>query len=598
MRIFKLSFTIIMLLTSSCTVFAQTKIRDVEFRGNSILPEDELMEQVNTLPKTRLEKIMFWKKRPDFIQSVLDEDINRLDSYYNRNGFLNAAVSYKTDTSRSGKLVDVIINIAENQFVKVDSLGVRLFRDTLNQALIDSLKRVIPLKQNQRFTDENIFESEAILKKGFLDNGYPFTKVNHEITLKAENLLSDVVLTVEPGNKSYFGDVKITGNSRVPERFINKYILFNPGEQFKRKKIDKSQQDLFDTDLFQYVVVTALTDSVEGNRIPVSIQLKELPRWKLETGIGYGTEDKLRLSVQVTRLNFLGGTRRVIINGKTSYFMPFSFDVRFVQPDVLIPRLDFIFNPFYRRERETSYRIDRMGGGLSLLYQLSKTLNANITYAFERDRILEIDDLQLDPSELKHNKSIFSLGSQINSTDDLFYPSKGYKLNANISYAGLGLKSELHYYKIDLSLISYFSLSKDLVLASKLRGGVIQTTRTDQRTPIEERFYLGGATSLRGWGRHRISPLSESGFAIGGNTVYEESLELRFPIYDILNGVVFIDAGNVWPGAYHFEFNLHYDAGIGLRVKTPIGPIRLDFASPVINDGFNLQFFISVGHAF
>src|SRR5512133_1574138 len=102
MRIFKLSFTIIMLLTSSCTVFAQTKIRDVEFRGNSILSEDELMEQVNTLPKTRMEKIMFWKKRPDFIQSVMDEDINRLNSYYKRNGFLYAAVSYETDTSSSG----------------------------------------------------------------------------------------------------------------------------------------------------------------------------------------------------------------------------------------------------------------------------------------------------------------------------------------------------------------------------------------------------------------------------------------------------------------------------------------------------------------
>ena len=80
-------------MIASCSVFGQTKIRDVEFRGNIILKEDELMEQINTLPKTRLEKIMFWKKRPDFIQSVLDEDINRLNSYYKRNGFLNAAVN-------------------------------------------------------------------------------------------------------------------------------------------------------------------------------------------------------------------------------------------------------------------------------------------------------------------------------------------------------------------------------------------------------------------------------------------------------------------------------------------------------------------------
>jgi outer membrane translocation and assembly module TamA len=79
----------------------------------------------------------------------------------------------------------------------------------------------------------------------------------------------------------------------------------------------------------------------------------------------------------------------------------------------------------------------------------------------------------------------------------------------------------------------------------------------------------------------------------------EAGVELRFPVYDILHGAVFADAGNVWSPSYRYSLSdIHYDAGVGLRVKTPIGPVRLDFATPVINDKAGLQFFISVGNAF
>jgi outer membrane protein assembly factor BamA len=185
----------------------------------------------------------------------------------------------------------------------------------------------------------------------------------------------------------------------------------------------------------------------------------------------------------------------------------------------------------------------------------------------------------------------------VNSTSDPFYPDRGYKIISNLSYAGLGSTTGLHYYKIDVSLMNYFSLAQEVVFASKLRTGIISATRNDQ-TPIEERFYLGGATSLRGWGHHKITPVNESGLSVGGNTAFEGSAELRFPVYDIFSGVIFMDGGNLWPGSFQYGTDLHYDAGLGIRIKTPIGPIRLDFASPVINDGFRFQFFISVGNAF
>lgn len=585
---------------SALPLFSQDlRIRDVVFEGNETLEDDELLAQMNTQPKKSLEKLFFWKKRPDFITSAFNEDISRLVSFYNRNGFLYPEISFDIDTSNSGKLADITISIDENEYVITGNLQISLEGDEITKALLDSLTPRLPVKTGKRFRDADIFEAETMIKRSFSDHGYPFTSIARTINLDDEKLAATVVMQVKAGERSWFGEVTISGDSLVPEKFIRKYLLFNEGGLYMQQKIDSTQQDLFDTDLFQYVVIAARKDSVENSKIPMEIVLKELPRWKLEAGAGYGTEDKLRLAAELTKLNFLGGARRLIVNAKTSYFMPFSLDVRFVQPDILIPRLDFVLNPFYLREREISYTIDRMGGAVRLLYQFRNYVNAHFSYSYERDRILELTDLQADSSELKHNKSVFSLGGEHNTSDDPFYPSRGQRLDGTISLSGLGYSGAVHFYKAELSYARYFSIAEDVVFATRLHTGILQTTRARQRTPIEERFYLGGASSLRGWGRHRISPLNESGIQLGGNTMAEISAELRFPVYELLHGAIFLDAGNVWYDSYYYDFSeLHYNTGLGLRVRTPIGPIRLDFATPVINDGFDFQFFLSVGHAF
>ncbi|HEX2968343.1 MAG TPA: BamA/TamA family outer membrane protein [Bacteroidales bacterium] len=575
------------------------RVKDINFTGNEIIPDDELLGQMNTQPKKSIEKIFFWKKRPDFIKSVLDEDINRLSDYYNRNGFLSPEVSFTLDSSGSGRLISIKIQISENDYVTIGNVATQLTGDRITSALLDSLKPHLPVRQGERFRDVDVYDSEKLIRRTFSDHGYPFTTVSHKINLNKDRLSASVDLETDAGKRSYFGDVTITGDSVIPERFIRKYVVFSKGGLFRQSSIDTTQQDIFNTDLFQYVVIASRKDSVQNDQIPVEIIVKELPRWKLEAGAGYGTEDKLRLAAEVTKINFLGGARRLIVNGKTSYFIPFSLDVRFIQPDFLTRKLDLILNPFFLREREINYKIDRMGGSIRFVYQFRNNISTHFSYSFERDRLLELNDLQIDPSELRHNKSVFTLGGTLNSSNDPFYPSRGNKIDGTASLAGLGYSGAVHYYKIDLSYIRYLSFAKDVILATKLHAGFLETTRSGQRTPIEERFYLGGASSLRGWGRHRISPLSETGLALGGNTMAEASAELRFPIYELLHGAIFTDAGDVWYPSYHIDLKtLHYDAGLGLRVRTPIGPVRLDFASPVINDGFRLQFFISVGNAF
>ncbi len=104
---------------------------------------------------------------------------------------------------------------------------------------------------------------------------------------------------------------------------------------------------------------------------------------------------------------------------------------------------------------------------------------------------------------------------------------------------------------------------------------------------------------MRGWSRAELGPHNAEDVPIGGNSLLEASIELRHPIGGLLSGVIFSDFGNVWTGSFNYELgDLRYALGFGLRVGTPIGPIRLDFARPIYDEDTAWQFYLSVGHAF
>ncbi|MBI9066733.1 MAG: BamA/TamA family outer membrane protein [Salinivirgaceae bacterium] len=585
----------------SFSLYAQKeyKVHQINFEGNATIPSELLLKQLNTQTKKKYERLLFWKKFPEFGSFILLNDVARLTKYYQRNGFLNPEITYKLDTLPHRKHINIHILIKENNFVRIKDLNYNYVADTINFGFIDSIKFKLPLKKEDRFVDDNVYKTKTIVLHELSNLGYPFSKVGFQINISDSNKFANINFSVEPKQKSYFGNVSISGDSIVPKKFIYKYVSFSEGDLYSQKKIDNLQSKLFDTELFQFVVIRSVKDSVKNNLIPIEIYLKELPHWTLEAGAGYGTDDRFRVSLLVTRLNFLGGTRKLIFKAKTSYFIPYSFELKFIQPDLFIQNLDFVLSPVFSREKEESYTIGRLGTGFNFIYYLNKKSNVSFTYSIERIDLNEIVNLQLTESEIKRSNSAIIGGYQYSSTNNIFNPTQGYKFNANVAYNGFGFNQDFQFYKIDISNIKYFSLSTNVVLAAKVKAGVLQTFKKESHTPIGERYYMGGASSLRGWGRNEISPISTNGFAVGGNTMIEGSLELRFPIYDIFGGAVFVDAGNVWTDSYAIYANaLHYNTGLGIRIKTPIGPFRFDMATPIINDALGFQFFISIGHAF
>ena len=578
-------------------------IRKIVFTGNDTLSGELLLNQMNTKPRTLMEKLKFWKKSDGFSSFVFDDDLLRIKKYYQRNGFLNPSITYKLVPNKRNKKLDILIDIEKGNAVITRRIDYQLLGDSVNIGLFDSLQKVVPLKPLTRFRDDYITVARKIIINKFSRIGYPFVNVDNKISLIENMQKADISVVVSSGNKTYFGDVKLRGDSLIPVSFINKHIKIKKGDVFSHQRLEKTQQKLFDLSLFRYVTIRAMIDSVRNDSVPIVIQLSELPRWSLKCGLGYGTEDRVRVSMLLKRLNFLGGARTLILKAEHSYFRPINAEVKFIQPNIWGKNLDLILNPFYMREREESYRVDRLGTLVTFQKNITPKSTAYISYTYGKDKVKVDEGAVVSEDEnledKRHNKSGVTLGYIINNTNDYFSPTRGLKINALATYMGVGFKTDYHYYKI-MGEVAYFRpLGRGVVFAGKLKSGTITATQGDNSTPIEDRFLMGGALSLRGWGRNQISPIDQEGNKFGGNSMMEGIAELRYPLFGIFSGAVFMEMGNVWKKSWQFNVNnMHYDAGVGLRIKTPVGPIRLDVATPIGRDAFDIQFFVTIGHAF
>ena len=586
------------LYTIQVTGQESLKISRINFDGNHSISDETLLDLMNTKPLSLLEKTKFWNKDSYFSQSILKEDLKRLKKQYQKNGFLEPDITFDLAANKKNNKVKISIHISEGVPILNGDINYYNYGSTAEQSKIDPIITSIPLKAKSRFRDEDVLATEKIIINYYKNNGYPNASLSTNISLDESLNTANLDLKISPGSKVYFGNVELQGDSLIPQSYIDKRIKLQVGESYSLAKLDQTQQDLFDTGLFRYITIKTRLDSIENSKVPVVIQVKEMPRWSFKTGLGYGTEDKIRASLLLTRLNFMGGGRTLVFEAEHSYFVPLSLDAKFTQPDLLLNDLDLILNPYLSSEREESYTVERIGTALMFQKNISKISTAYLSYQLGTDKVTITDTISSSTDE-QNNKSGLTFGLNYNKANDIFSPTKGWKVNALATYMGIGFNSQYHYYKIIAEGNYYIPLGKQTVLACKVKGGIIQPVQGDESSPIEDRYLMGGALSLRGWSRNEISPVSDEDVNIGGNTMLENTVELRFPIYRILSGTTFMDFGNVWEEAWDFDMSdMLYNVGLGLRVSSPVGPIRFDIATPVFDQEMSAQFFITIGHIF
>jgi outer membrane protein insertion porin family/translocation and assembly module TamA len=221
--------------------------------------------------------------------------------------------------------------------------------------------------------------------------------------------------------------------------------------------------------------------------------------------------------------------------------------------------------------------------------------------------------LGLDPrtGTGRGQRSAISIDGGRNTTNNVLDAKRGYVASLHLEQAGRWLGGDYNYYEFTGEGRYYVSLGGRAVVAVMARAGNIDDLGSSDvlQVPFYKRYFLGGATNLRGWGRFDVAPLSGSGFPLGGHSFANFSTEVRVPLVGNLGGVLFLDGGNVWSDPWGFDADdMRYDVGPGIRYNTPIGPIRADLGyqlNPIpgllVNgkpEPRRFRFHFSIGQAF
>jgi outer membrane protein assembly complex protein YaeT len=487
--------------------------------------------------------------------------------------------------------VDLTVTIVEGEPVLVDSFDFSGF-DVIPPAHLDELKKRVPLKVGRPRDRQLVVVTHEMAVNELKDHGYPYGKVSTNEDDGSDGKHARLTFGAEPGTLAHIGPIEIVGNKSVSENVIRRELTFKPGDLYQRTVLQDSQRRLYGLELFQFANIEPLNAEQQPAEVPIRVTVAEGNHQRVNFGVGYGTEEKARVDAEYHHVNFLGGARSAGSHVRWS-----SLD-RGVRLDFNQP---YFFRPHFSLGGEAqqwytftpAYKSIVTGAKMIVTHRSSQHTSwaASITSEHDSSAIANnvLNDLTLrnnlialglDPTTGEQNGTLNALGfdMQHSTADNLLNAHRGYQLAFHAEEAGRLVPGTFNYYAASADARHYLPFSDKVVLASRVQLGNIRPFGVDKlNVPFSKKYFLGGATSIRGWGRYEVSPLSGSGLPIGGDSMLAFSAELRAMLRGNLGGVLFFDGGNVWADPLAFKLgDLRYAVGPGLRYQTPVGPLRFD----------------------
>jgi outer membrane protein assembly complex protein YaeT len=539
-------------------------------------------------------------RRPAFVEQHFEADLQRVSAFYADRGFPDARVaSVDVQFNRARDAVRITVEVDEGEPVRVASIEFRGF-DALPPRRQEALRGMVALEPGDPRDQQVVATAREALLNELKENGYPYGRLQVEEVPVAEREMT-LVFAADPGPLATFGEVEIAGNEAVDDRVIRRQLTFRPGDRFRLSSVQESQRRFYALEVFDFAYVEPRTGEEPRAEVPVRVTVTEGKPRRVTFGVGYGTEEKARVTADWRHVNFLGGARLLSAESKWSS-LDRGVRLGFNEPFFFSRHLSFSAQGHAWDENEPIYRLRSYGGRASVSWERerrdpvrrkhgSNSVALTVINEFTKYGVTErgladpelrqqLITLGLDPVTGQGEGTLVALRAEArrNTTGNLLDARRGYLAAAAIERAGGFLPGDFTYTEVTAEGRHYLSIAQRAVVAHRLRFGAIDAAEPfGESVPFYKRYFLGGSTSLRGWGRYEVSPLTDTGFPIGGFTLVEASSEVRVPVTRAMSLVAFLDAGNVWGSPWEADVgDLRVNVGPGLRYNTPVGPVRLD----------------------
>ncbi|MFA5339073.1 MAG: outer membrane protein assembly factor BamA [Candidatus Omnitrophota bacterium] len=568
----------------------RVKINRITFEGNKAFKSDQLTRLMST-------KTAWWFFRSGtFNEDAFESDLEKIKAFYENNGYLDIKLEPDLKYNEQGGSLWINIKVDEGKKYLVNTLAIT------GQAVIaeKDLRKPLKMTVGKAFSQEAMRADADAMQGLYFEKGYIYATIKPESSLNPETNNIDVKYTIIENELTFVGRVEIKGNVRTKDKVIRRELRLRPGQAFDGKKLQRSKERLYNLGYFEDITFDT-EKSTEPNKANLIVDVKETKTGEFSFGGGFSTVDKLVGFIQVTQRNFdlfnfptfTGGGQQLAVRAEIGTVRR-DYQLSFTEPWVFDYPYLFGFDLYQNTHLKAAdigygYSEQRQGGDLRLGKEFDDNDRADMIYRLESVKISDVDSTALADLQKEQGTNVISsltLGLTRDLRDSTLSPTKGYILFGSVQGAGGPIGGDKNFVKYYGSSSFYFSFIERQVLQLTARAGAVGAFGNTDSVPIYERFFIGGADTVRGYKERSIGPKDPvTNSPLGGNAMLVGNAEYVFPIVEFLKGAVFMDAGNVWQREGDFgKGGVMYSAGTGIRVKTPVGPIKLDYGYPLKTD--------------
>lgn len=570
----------------------ETSIRSIVFVGNRFFSDDALRGAIQT-KESRWYR--FFSSADTYDPDRLTFDRELLRRHYLENGFADfRVVSAVAELTPDQKSFFVTFTVEEGERYKFNKI------ETTSRIKEIDPKDLVPLvkiEPGSWYSVSKVDDAVLALTNFAGERGFAFVEARPIVNRDREARTVDITFELQEGPRVFVERIDIRGNVRTLDSVIRREFRLVEGDAFNAAKLRRSRQRIQNLGYFAKVEVSNVPGS-EADKTVVQVDLEEQSTGELSLGFGFSTTEGGLIDIGLKERNFLGRGQDIRAGFAISQRSQ-NFDVSFTEPYFLDKDMSAgvdLFRSARDNLDESSYRSKRVGAGLRLGYEITEYWNQRLRYLLRRD---EVDDVDGDASIFIRQQEGRALTSLIGQ--DLTYdvrnnkqePTDGFVSKLTTDFAGLGGSNR--FVRAKMSGAVYYPVASQWIFSVSGEVGHIQELGKEIR--ISDRFFLGG-DNLRGFEFAGVGPRDKAtSDALGGQTMFTGTVELSFPfgLPEELGftGAVFADAGSL-VNPVDDDGNLVHDvstpriaAGVGLKWRSPFGPLRIDLAMPVVKQDFD-----------
>ncbi len=598
------------------------RLVSVEIEGNHYFLEDTLRERMFLRPKTLI------LRYGRYSENFRSQDADAIGDLYQANGFRDVKVTSTVETNYGGKPNDLaaVFHINQGKQWRVATLRIEGANRLDLSALI---RNQLTSAENQPFADVSVGTDRNLILAYYSSHGFPSATFKYATTAGPDPQSVNLVYQIQEGPQEFVRRVILSGLFRTKPQLVQKRINLEDGDPLSMEKINDTARGLSDLGIFASVN-SGLQDP-EGRNLykDVLFDFDEAARYTFNFGIGLevgqfgGTTSYLSaaggsrgaspiFSFDVNRLNFRGVGQTVSLQVRYSNLEQRE-SINYIVPHFLgSVKRTATFTLLYDTTQEVqTFSARRVEARVQTSQRINRASTVLVSFAYRRDAPnTAVPALSTPAFSQAVRLGILSASYIQDHRDNPADAHHGFWNTIDAGVSGNYFGSQRNYYRFLARNATYTSLGKGIVFARQTQiGGLIPYSipaglNRYQTIPLPERFFGGGGVSMRGFGDNQAGPrdigtaselpgtptTTPTGFPIGGNGLFFNTFEMRFPLlYPNLTAVLFHDTGNIYRNFGDIstryrqnglqDFNYAVQApGVGIRYKTPLGPVRVDLA--------------------